>query len=94
MVELHGRWSLCEEHVEVPVEEKNMYIPHQKGWNELTILERLPTFPYRVSVGMSWPAHTQPILLVHVTMTESLLSISTHKSHNMNDTLVERILVP
>ena len=53
MVELHGRWSLCEEHVEVPVEEKNMYIPHQKGWNELTILERLPTFPYRVSVGMS-----------------------------------------
>lgn len=37
MVELHGRWSSCEEHAEVPVEENNMYIPHKKGCNELTI---------------------------------------------------------
>jgi len=30
------------EHSDVPVEEKNMYIPDQRGCNELTILDRLP----------------------------------------------------
>lgn len=44
LVELHGRWSWCEEHIQMPVQE-NMYIPHQKSCNELTILERLPTLP-------------------------------------------------
>lgn len=79
MVELHGSSSRCEEHSEVPVEEKNTYIPHQKGCNELTILERLPMLSCGVSVRIPWPAHNQPILHVHVAGTELTVNFHPHE---------------